>query len=315
MFMGKGKLPQTIAIDRLLRDFASSPRANKLREIIVTCFCPRPEEVAEFCRGEWEEERAREFRVHLLGCLPCGQQVVQLRGGLPEELREHPADELLRCYANNLIPAGPPGQQLKREIAQHLESCGDCREQVNQGTSNILYWADIQRTLEIVRQLVQGLVVLAIAQRRLLQQVEVSKVAQRRTGRGIKLSVGEKLFAFVFDEAGKLVLNAEGKPHTVEFTVLRAEIDKERGLFVQLSTADEPYCKQRDPTATVQISLQYETQRLSFPPVEIRAGEPRSPYPSGVATLWAKLKVGVDVRQIPIETLRVTVQPLRPSEM
>jgi hypothetical protein len=252
-----------------------------------------------------------QLRQHLLGCSRCAQHVTQLRGGeLPEVLRAHPAEDLLLYYVHDCIPEGPLGARLREEIAGHLQACEECRAQVAQVTLEVLQWTESQQKLAWVQHFVTGLGALAVQQQVLAQQAAARRAAVLRTqGRGVKRSgAGGELLAFVFDAAGKLVLDAAGQPCTVHFTVHEARIDPQRGLFLQLITRDEPYCYGEGRAYTIQVSLQHQGQSLSFPPTELRAGAANAPSPTGVATIRAKLGVEIAIQQLPVEALRLTVQ-------
>lgn len=213
----------------------------------------------------------------------CGEEAPPKADATPRQLAR-----LKQAYYTALHRAW---QRLRHTLQEHI---------LGRESLDILEWSERQPTsaqVKWVRHLVT----------QLLLTLTQPKAMERRVSFG--RSGGSEITALVLDTAGQPVVDAAGYFCTVRFAVLRADIDRERGLFVQLATTEAPYCQPGGAVYTVQVALQHGAKCLRFPPVPLCPGEPNTPYPSGVATIRAKLGVAIAVPSIPLEALRLTVRP------
>ena len=133
--MKKRKLRHDIDLDGLLKDFVGTPQGGQFREAIKTCDCLTTAEAERYFLGEFQEDVSRRLRAHLLGCPTCARLVARYL---------HPSSNLLLCYVMNAIPPGSVGNRLRKEIAEHIQTCDECLDQT---VLEICQWSEVQRAI------------------------------------------------------------------------------------------------------------------------------------------------------------------------
>jgi hypothetical protein len=190
----------------------------------------------------------------------------------------HPDAALVICYATGRIPRAL-GDALRESLVRHLEACASCRDEMVEALRPDLT-IDLEEAAarhEQVSELFAGLAALVAAQHRLARQTEGGRLLRSGLPRGASRGTGSDVSALVFDQGGELVLQADGRPRTVSFTMQRADVDEERRLVIQLASADPVVQRETQPAASVQITIRHEGLRLRLPRADIRAGGMATP--------------------------------------
>jgi len=136
----------------------------------------------------------------------------------------------------------------------------------------------------------------------------------RGTGYGARAIPGYRsgtipvLEAIQLNQEDKLVLNDEAQPVKIAFDVIRAEIEHDGHLVLDLVTADKRYWEKPDCRFMISAVLTYYNRKVVLPTEKI--------YSDGRVTFVANLVSGVEIRTIPLSAIQLSVQqdPLESTE-
>jgi hypothetical protein len=277
--------------------------------------CLTDNKLIEYCLGQISQAERERIESHFKLCLQCQDGADELMdtsmrfdgsqeeiwAQLEADLDTHIADSLIFAYSAAMVPDTGEGRRLIGRIELHAKSCDYCLYRLEQGRelTNLLItirFAELKDSVDranLAVQLVKGLAELS----------RVRKVLKKRAMpagymRGLE---GEKVFALVCDIDGKLELDDAGDPRVVEFGIIQAEIDK-KGLFsLDLSTRDSSYWETEDRLYFLEVTLRYKGTQLILPSDKIHS--------EGRATISAPLNVDIEISEIPVDAIRLTVRP------
>ena len=294
-------------VDKLLKHFASSPQAETIRALGRSFDESGDDQLAAYIRGELPDQQARRIRAAILVDSACARRVARLAGGgLPDQHLDVIPDPLVLLYFADAIPTGPLGDHLRDEIAARFAGSAAAERILD-----VVDWSTAEGGAE-QREWLRWILTEAAAGKTGVVVAPAGRGLGRAARKGAARAAGDHVRAWLVDADDKLVLDADGRPVPVAFTVLAAQVDPRRGLFVRLLTDDTRLLGVTDPTPQVRLNLRHEGRVVQFPPVELRWDEDGTPYPSGSATIRATLGVDMDVARLPGEAFIVTVKTASP---
>lgn len=290
-------------LDTLLREFADSPQARKIRNAGQNVGRLNDEDLAGYVRGEWSEERASQIHSAILTEPEVAQRVSRsMSGGLPEGFQEAFVDPWLLLYFADAIPPGPLGDRLREDIAARFSGPGKTEQIVE-----IIEWESVWRSQE-ERAWLQSFLLAAMKAGSLAVLPLDARGVARRARLGEQRPIGENTKAVLLDAKGALILDEQGQPESAVLTIDEARIDRSRGLFVRLSTTDERLMGRQAPPATVRLSLRHENRFLQLSDVQLGEMEAGGPYKSRSATIRAEIDAGTSTSHIPAGAMVVAIQ-------
>lgn len=284
--------------------------------------CPTETKMVEFVSGALSEPERRRLKAHLPECAGCRHAVEKLRqarawftenaslvfSGLAEKAADAgvkpwaacPAADVLERYVMSAVPATEAGDRFKARIEQHLAQCAACRQAAEEASGRLATMLTLSAT-ELQRRADRTAL---DALRDMLVAIRAAAAA-RGLGRRVRAMPGfrsqpaSSLDALVVDAHGTMVLDDEGRPERVSFDLVRAEIEGDGHFVLDLSTANQAYWESGARRFTVCATLAHENQRLVLPPERI--------YGDGRATMVGKLPTGLDIRELPIAAMWLSV--------
>jgi hypothetical protein len=291
-----------------------------LRKLIIQAVypggvCLSDGKLIGYVSGRISETERERIEIHLEDCPHCRQKVDELLKASiwfnkkKEEIftrfmkntKTHLSDVLVFSYVRGLICQDKKGRQLIEGMERHLEFCSYCRSRIERNVTMLkmmtsMRYTEIRESIEkakLAAELINGLAELALVRRALRKKMKFQE-----SKRGIE---GETLEAVVLDINGKLSLDAESSPLTVEFGVIKAEIDRRGFLTFDLSTSDRNYWEEGKRVYILETSLEHEDKRLVLPSDKIHS--------NGRVTICTPLNIDVQMKEIPKEAINLVVKP------
>ena len=280
-------------IDRLLQDFAASPTAKQLLEEGASLACVGTETWERFDTGKMSAVEARGIRAHLLTCLACAVKLTEVRGEANVSGVACPAEALLYCHANGMIPCA--GRLLEDAIAGHVQGCDRCLE-----IAGVLRtFAHREGTTHVgsVRLLLLGLQALT----RYRQAERVRRAGTHVDDERWRSNDKEIIDAVVLDDNGEVCLDQGGLPETAQFAVVRAAVDVAGRAEIRLSRMRDDPWDPGDRPYVAEAFLMHQGNCVALPPTKL--------YANGSVVVSANLSENVEIERIPYDSLTVFVRP------
>lgn len=248
----------------------------------------RDDDLLAYCYGALTDDRRDQLLLHLSECANCAEALAELRAEV-------------KCQQ------APPRRVLLDAMSQKFRArLNSIEANSNLPLINLLLWTEETRKnkeqMEKVKQIVQAIFLMYSQQQRIVQKAAVSQEAKRR---GTKRSVGKvQIKAEIHDQQDKPLFSSSGDLRIANFTLEKAEIRSQGGLFIDLSSTDKEFCI---PDYSLVITLSVDSYNLCFPAVDI-AHSPDPENKPARAFLRAKLGVDFTVWSIPVNAIHVVVR-------
>ena len=284
--------------------------------------CPTEQNLAEAAAGSLPQQEQARIEAHLLTCPDC-QRVREQLDAASAWFRENEAqihmglldkaisdtvrpwdsclsEDVLEQYLRQTIPDTPAGARLKGSIESHLDGCSTCRGTVERLKAHLAkpWFASLldlaQQTDDAVRaalrEMVEGLKSVALAR-------GVPSIA--RAMPGFRGQPARTVSAILLDSEGKMTLDAESRPQRVEFCLIRAQLDRDGTVVLELSTVDPQIQDVSDSEFLLSVVLHYEHRRLIFPTERISQ--------KGHVIMVGNLVPGIQIGALPTCAIRLTL--------
>jgi len=305
-----------------------TPILEKLYDLIVAQptypggVCPNDLHLTRYAAGALSAAEEPRLHRHLVECDECRLLAERLRtaaawfadsrhqvfAGLLDKAAEVglapwtvcPDRGVLDRYIGGEIPETPAGAVFRRTMANHLDECRTCRQRAEDCQ------ASLARTLVIKVEELGSHIAATVAEcvRQMLGELQVVAVARGASGParampGYRSSSTVSVAALLLDPSGRILLDDQGLPKHIHFSVLQATLELD-GHFVLDLTTDEPSVwESSDRTYLIGVALCHENRKLVFPPERIDS--------HGRVTVIGTLTAGIEMHSIPLSALELTV--------
>ena len=156
------------------------------------------------------------------------------------------------------------GRSFKISVEIHLGGCSMCRRTVERLKAQltepwVLQLDDLARRADdqvraVLRDLVVGLKSIASARGAFLAAHAMP---------GFRSQPARTVPAVVLDAEGKMIIGQEGRPQTMEFCLIRAQLDRDGTAIIELSTVDERIRGTADSEFLLSVTINCEQPAIS----------------------------------------------------
>ena len=276
--------------------------------------CLSDSKMVEYITGEVSEAERDEIDKHLENCTGCRQEIRVLREAsewfaqqqqrfffeLTEKSSEHLSDGLLFSLSYGLIPDTKPGRSMALRIEEHTRECLYCQKRLETymrfaGELTRVSYEELEKSAAratIATKLISALAIVASRRALLRSRAPVGPIT--RAGEG------DTVQALVLASDGKVATDDRGEAYMLEFGIIRASIEKDGQLIVDLSTSDKNYFETKDQVSIVEASIHPEATELILPSEKNNA--------RGRVTISVPLRVDQELYEIPANSLRLFVR-------
>jgi hypothetical protein len=282
--------------------------------------CPTERTVTRFLAGPMSEAERVKLEAHLEQCAGCRDLVASLRtssawfeanqralferfiekaaaAGLPP-WAACPSPDVLEAYAAGAVPDTEAGRKFRRQLESQLQQNSFLREAL-QRVKESLTRKVVIRLADLGRQAADAAADLHDMLLGLREAALAPAMAPARGVRGFRASVSPTVDAVVVDRTGALALDDSGKPRTVRFHVIRAEVEPDGRLVLDLSTEDPTVRAGAGRRFVVNATIQHGHWRLVLPSEPI--------YSEGRVAFACNLVEGVEIHDLPASAIRLTL--------
>lgn len=282
--------------------------------------CPSEATLVEYTAGRLSAAEAGRLREHLKACRECevlaedvlasgdwfAENRAEILAGLVDKAiaaRLRPWDACpskaeLRAFVTGSVLEGQRGVLFRNRLREHVADCETCggfvatlESQRSRGLT-----VTLQQLVDRVREAVQAVSELLRAFEMIVPARGAGYV---RAMPGYRSQTAPVLPAVLVDATGCLVLGDDGLPRCVKFDVIRAEVERDGHAVLDFSTSDSSVWARADQAFALTASLEHGNVRLVLPPQRIGA--------NGRATVVADLTDGVELRELPLSAISLTV--------
>jgi hypothetical protein len=299
-----------------------------LQDVYPGDVCPTDEKLAASTAGSLSPQESARLNEHVQMCSDCrnmadqlgdaatwfSQNKAEIFAGLLDRAKARAvgpwrsclSDDVLERYIQQAIPDTEAGRGFARSVETHLAGCSTCRKTVKRLDAQLVEpWVlpldDLARRADarvqaILRDIVLGLKSIASAKGTFLGAHAMP---------GFRSQPARTVPAILLDAEGKVIIGPEGRPQTVEFSLIRAQLDRDGTAILELSTVDGRIQSAGKGEFVLSVAIHYEHRRLIFPNEQVP--------PDGHVTIVGHLVQGIQITALPPNALHLTVRRITPA--
>jgi len=282
-----------------------------LQEVYPGKVCLTPPTILQYVSARVSPIEHARINAHLHDCPHCRREVHEFREALAwydereisrgpshtERVVGHLSVMQVLAYSRGLIPAGDRGRHATKDLEQHCKICGLCRTRIDRSLtdferSSLIRYTEMCDSREAAQLAAKLLVGLAASYRTVVRK-HIKGVPKRSADANL-------VKALVLDEAGQCVLGVNDAL-TVEFGVIKAEIDDRGRLTLELSTASRNFWKTGSQAYAAEAILCHQDKRLLLPPDMVHA--------DGTVLIQTPLDCDTRPTNLPISAIELVIRP------
>ncbi|MBN1509262.1 MAG: zf-HC2 domain-containing protein [Sedimentisphaerales bacterium] len=299
-----------------------------LQDVYPGDVCPTDEKLAAYAVASLSPQESARVSEHLQMCSDCrkmadqlgtacawfSENKAQIFAGLIDKAivqavgpwQSCLSDDVLVQYIQRTIPDTEAGRDFTRSVETHLDGCDTCRRAVERLKAQLAQpWVlpldDLVRRADnhvqaVLREIVVGLKSIASARGTFLAVHAMP---------GFRSQPARTVPAIMLDTEGKMIIDREGRPQTMAFSFIRAQLDRDGTAVLELAAANERAADAADGGLVLSAAIRYEHRQLVFP------GE-RVPQ-DGHVIFIGHLVQGIAIPVLPPNAVHLTVRRVAPA--
>lgn len=285
--------------------------------------CPTEDNLVRWVQKALTPSECDKMEQHMQGCRQCAEAASKLTsarswfqehesfvfaGIIEKAAREGiqpwascPSSQILELYAGDAISRDEVGQRFRHSLKAHVSQCLSCGHKYINNLHELK-----EKIILKLEDLADSAIDTAISTlHELLWGLQTQAIAQG-TGHGVKAIPGYRsgdvpvLEAIQLNRENQLVLDDEAQPVKTAFNVIRAEIEHDGHLVLDLVTADKRYWEKPGCRFMISAVLTYRNHKVVLPTEKI--------YSDGRVTFVANLVSGVEIRAIPLSSIQLSIR-------